>query len=405
MRRSLDKEKLRAVTYIVGNADILADMPNASPLPPFDERVLALLQNWSKGIMADRQARQYPDVVTFAFWIRRGNLLQLKEQRLPKDEDRTLIGRGMAFHIAPSNVPINYAYSLVTGLLTGNANVVKIPSKPFEQVDLVNRALARCLEEDEAMRPYIVLVRYGHEREVNDELSRYADARIIWGGDGTIGEVKRSAMQARAVEVSFADRYSLAVIDSDHYMVAEDAKKTAVGFFNDTYLTDQNACTSPRAVVWTGGRIPEARERFWGALHELAAEKYTLQAVQAVNKLTSAYLLAARVDGVRKVPAEDNLIVRMELERLDDGIMDWKDNSGYFFEYTCRDIRELRDVCDNTHCQTVSYIGDRAMFRELLALGLRGVDRIVPMGHTMDFEFIWDGYDLIERLTRSVRIR
>ena len=34
--------------------------------------------------------------------------------------------------------------------------------------------------------------------------------------------------------------------------------------------------------------------------------------------------------------------------------------------------------------------------------GVRGVDRIVPMGKTMDFDLIWDGYDLVSRLTRTV---
>lgn len=405
MRRSLNREKLRALTYIVGDEDILAAMPDASPRAPFDDGVLAFLQSWSKKLMADGRTRQYPDVVTFGFWLRKSNLLRLKEQYLHTREGVRPIGRGMAFHIAPSNVPINYAYSLVTGLLTGNANVVKIPSKPFEQVELVNRALAECLAEDEAMGPYIVLVRYGHERDVNDALSEYADARIVWGGDRTIAELKRSPMQARAVEISFADRYSLAVIDSDCYLAQEDKKRAANDFYNDTYLTDQNACTSPRAVIWTGSRAEEARERFWSELHALVAAKYPFQAVQAVNKLTSAYLTAAGYEGVRKAASEDNLIVRMELERLDDSVMDFKDNSGYFFEYTCRDIKELRALCDNTHCQTVSYIGDKAMFDELLALGLRGVDRIVPIGQTMDFELVWDGYDLVERLTRSVRIR
>lgn len=40
-------------------------------------------------------------------------------------------GRGVAFHIAPSNVAVNFAFSLAAGLLTGNANIVRLSSKPF----------------------------------------------------------------------------------------------------------------------------------------------------------------------------------------------------------------------------------------------------------------------------------
>ena len=31
-----------------------------------------------------------------------------------------------------------------------------------------------------------------------------------------------------------------------------------------------------------------------------------------------------------------------------------------------------------------------------------GIDRIVPMGKSMDFSLIWDGYDLIRQMSRRV---
>ena len=35
----------------------------------------------------------------------------------------------MIFHITPSNIPTNFAYSFIFGLLTGNSNIVKVPTK------------------------------------------------------------------------------------------------------------------------------------------------------------------------------------------------------------------------------------------------------------------------------------
>lgn len=40
----------------------------------------------------------------------------------------------------------------------------------------------------------------------------------------------------------------------------------------------------------------------------------------------------------------------------------------------------------------------------LLTAGINGVDRVVPIGKTMDFDFIWDGYNLSERMTRIISI-
>ena len=39
------------------------------------------------------------------------------------------MGRGVVFHIAPSNVAVNYAYSFAVGFVLGNANLVRLPSR------------------------------------------------------------------------------------------------------------------------------------------------------------------------------------------------------------------------------------------------------------------------------------
>lgn len=404
MLQVLSKEKLAAVKYIIGSEDVLLNMPNVHPRMRFDDAVIEFLDILSKKILGRKASRQYPDVITLGFWMRKGNILALKKE-FPNREGCLTIGRGMAFHVSPSNVPVNCMYSLVSGLLAGNANVVKIPSKDFEQIDLIVDALKEALDEMVEMKPYIVLIRYGHEQEINEALSEFTDARVIWGGDQTIAQVRKAPIPARAVEVDFADRYSLAVVDSDAYLQTEDKALVANGFFNDTYLSDQNACTSPRIIVWTGTKIAEAKKLFWHELHELLRDRYALQPVQAVNKLTSGYLAAALWGDVVREPMPDNLITRIRVNTVSDSLMDLKDNSGYFFEYDCNDVTEIAELCNNTHCQTLAYLGNPERFQNLFEKGIKGIDRIVPIGKTMDFDFIWDGYNLMEMLSRVVRIR
>ncbi len=404
MQQSLAKAP-EGIRYLVGNREILEHMERSIPKKPFADDVLDFLNEVSRAVMADPRARQYSDVVTFAFWIRKGSTSKLREQYIQKDGNIRL-GRGVAFHIAPSNVPVNYAYSLVTGLLCGNANVVRIPSKAFPQVEIINNAIQKVLDLDayRHMQDYICLIRYGREQAINDYLSQICDVRVIWGGDGTIAEIRKSPLKPRAGEITFADRFSIAVIDSGAYMSLADKHRTAEDFYNDTYFSDQNACTSPRIVVWTGSKIAEAKQIFWEELHAVVARKYQFQSIQAVNKLTSAYLLAATHSGITVVPHADNLIVRCVLQTLPEDLMDCKDNSGYFFEYDCADIMELRTLCNDTRCQTVACIGDTEMLKPLLETGVKGIDRVVPVGKTMDFDLVWDGYQLCERMTRILRL-
>lgn len=398
------EEVLKEVTYLVGNDEIVASLNDTCPKHPFDDSVVDFLNALSKTLMKSREAKAYPDVITLGFWMRKSSVLALKERFEDESSDIIKIGRGVAFHIAPSNVPVNYAYSLLTGLLTGNANVVRVPSKDFPQVSIINRAINEVIEEYPDMKKYICLVRYGRDQKVNDLFSSLADTRIIWGGDNTIAEIRKSPLGPRAGEIAFADRYSLAVIDSEKYLTVSDKERLAEEFYNDTYLSDQNACTSPRLVVWMGEKKKEAKELFWKFEHDLVKKKYQFQPIMGINKLTSSYLVAAAKERTHIEKHEDNYIVRVNVPEVKPELMELKDNSGFFFEFDCDDILEIRDFCNNTHCQTIGFLGERNAIMPLLVSGIKGVDRVVPIGKTMDFDFIWDGYNLVERLTRTIKV-
>ena len=404
MRQAISKTEeavLERLTYLTGGPGTVAGMDALPARPPFDGEVLEFLNDLSHALLSVR--REEPDVGTFAFWIRKASTQRMKA-RFSREDGALRLGRGTAFHIAPSNVAVNYAYSLAAGLLTGNANIVRLPTKHFQQAERINEKINAVLENYPGLQPYICLVRYSRDREINDLLSRLADTRVVWGGDATIAELRKSPLAPRAGEITFADRCSLAVIDSGWYLEQTDRSRIAQDFYNDTFLTDQNACTSPQIVVWMGERQEEAKDAFWRELHQMVEGRYALQPVQGIDKLVRSCLLAAGQEGIRVQPRTDNLIYRVEVPALTRGLLDCTGNSGYFLEYGCGDILELRELCNDVRCQTVAYIGEKEMLIPLLNSGVKGVDRVVPVGRTMDFDLIWDGYDLYERLTRVIQI-
>ena len=394
---------LNKIEYLVGNAAVLEKITKVAPMRPFDEKVVDFLNDISKELMRDKDAKAFSDIVTLGFWLRKGSVGDMQNRFMT--DNRYLRGRGVAFHIAPSNVAVNYAYSLFTGLLCGNANVVRIPTKDFPQIGIINRIIGKVLEKHEEIKPYICLIRYERDGSINNYLSDICDVRIIWGGDNTISDIRKSPINARTTEITFADRYSLAVINADEYLSIEDKAKVALDFYNDTYLTDQNACTSPRAVVWMGEQKEEAKNVFWEMLAKLVCDRYVLQPVWSVDKLTNKYeVLAAGITSMVEVEAKDNLIVRMNVRKLDCDLMKYRSHSGFFYEFDCEDIIEIKDFCNDTHCQTIGVIGNKEMILPLLESEIKGVDRVVYVGKTMDFDLIWDGYNLVDRLTRTIGV-
>ena len=281
--------------FLLGN-----ELGQVRPRVPFDAQVLGLLAELSARLRKHAEARSMPDVQTFAFWCRKANLQKLKAAH---DDHKARLGLGLVFHVAPGNVPINFAFSLAFGLLAGNTNVVRVPSRQMAQVDVVLSVLGDLLAEPDfaSLAEMIALVRYPAGDAFTADISARANGRVIWGGDETVAEIRKLPLPPRAREVTFADRYSFCVMDAAAMLAADDKAlgRLAEGFYNDTYLMDQNACSSPHLVVWKGaGKLASvARKRFWDRLQPIVGDRYPIPAVNAVDKYTDLLVEAASDDG------------------------------------------------------------------------------------------------------------
>ena len=114
-------------------------------------------------------------------------------------------------------------------------------------------------------------------------------------------------------------------------------------------------------------------------------------------------MAAVAVEGIHVVRMKDNRIVRMDVENLEPVIQEYRANSGVFYECEISDVMELAPLC-NGKVQTVVMVGDRDRILLLVNSGVKGIDRVVEVGKSMNFGFVWDGIDLRERLTRWVRV-
>lgn len=390
------------LTFVVGSTEMVEQMLEVRPLPPFSEEAVRFLDALSQRLF--KNGREFSDVVTFAFWCRKGALLREKQKY---DMGDIRLGRGITFHSTPSNVAVNFAFSFATGLLAGNPNIVRLPAKDYRQVDLIAEAVRDVLAEQPEMRPYVVFVKFGLVQEFSDYFSSICMNRVVWGGDMTIALMRKSPLPPRAVEVTFADRYSLAVLKSEAVM-ALDEKGLAIlarNFWNDTYFTDQNACTSPRLIAWLGGVKEAAKEKFWDAVHSIVKDEYLLQPVQSVGKLAAFYRAAAGISEIHLAKSNDNYVMRVKVPSFTKELMDYKYNSGFFFEM---DAASLEDVFSpvSVKCQTVTYFGleKNEIITALANARPDGVDRVVPIGASMNFTLTWDGYDLIRTLSRCIGV-
>lgn len=417
------------VNFLVGSKDL-----DIKGFKVFDEVALSFLEILSKEITTDNRARLYPDLMTLAFYLRKANLKALIEKT---GAVKNRLGRGLTFHITPSNIPLNFAFSYVFSLLAGNANVVRLPSKDFPQVSLFIEIFKKVLDREEfaKIKAKTAFVRYPHESSANEYYSNMANTRMIWGGDETVALFKTFKTHPRCLDISFADRYSLALIDCKSLENIEDSalKQLAVNFYNDTFAIDQNACSSPKTVLWIksdGAEGNALKDKFYKALHEVVISKYELQDSVAVDKFTQLCVDAINLNNTNNTDkancvdskvwtsnttpsikfekGEDNLIYRIALKDNLEGVEQLESLSfkaGYFYEANLSSLEPLLKLT-NTKFQTLCVYGidKEQVIDYLIENGCTGIDRVVNIGRALDIDVNWDGFDLIRTSSREITL-
>ena len=389
------------VTFVVGDTNI-----ETRPLPPFNDTVCAFLNALSAYLMSNTATKEFPDVMTFAFWCRKGHIQKLKSE-FSSGPDR--LGRGLALHIAPSNVPVNFAFSYAFGLLSGNANVVRIASNETAQAKIICDAINHVMDDPKYsdIRSMTAMVNYPADNAITAKFSALSDARIIWGGDQTIASIRSLETSPRCVDIAFADRTSICVMDITALETATDVtlSRLAQGFYNDTYLMDQNACSSPHLIVWHGENAETARSKFWSTLENLVTKAYTLEAIQAIDKYTATLQTALDVDEADYITQHGINVVRVNLTDLPKQLENTRGQFGLFFEHTTNDLGPLAKAI-SPKFQTMTYFGmDKSELTKFVIDGrLRGIDRIVPVGRGLAIDVMWDGYDVVKHLSRVVAV-
>ena len=390
------------VNYLVGKREVLNESS-----APYNENICNFISEFSKELNNNKFSKNFPDIKTLAFWCRKKNILNLKKKFI---SNKTRVGLGLIFHITPSNIPTNFAYSLIFGLITGNSNIVKVPSKKFEQISIICDALNKVLNKKKFSfaKKMIVVVRYRDNDNYTKKISSICNARLIWGGDETIKNIRMFKLQQRAIDIAFTDRYSFCAIDTKKFLKLNNYETILLTnkFYNDTYLVDQNACSSPHLMVWLGKNMLEARSKFWNTLYKSVSKKYDMPEIASIDKYNKLCENILSYKNLKQQEKYGNSIYTVMLKNLDKNPNNIRGKWGFFYEYNTGNLNKIAKYINNKY-QTFTYFGleKNVLKNFILNNNLSGIDRIVPIGQALEMDFYWDGYDINKTLTRVVDIK
>lgn len=394
-------EVYKKLKFLVGNISKLNNF-----LKPFDPLIINFLDDFSK--ILRKKSKNLPDLITLSFFCRKNNIIKLKNKYF--DDDHVSFGLGLLFHITPSNIPTNFAYSLIFGLLCGNSNIVKVPTKNFNEIIVICETLNKILslKKYKKVKQMISIIRYTDNEELTKKLSLICDARLIWGGDKTISNIKKYETGPRNIDIPFSDRFSISLINTEKYLKLSNYSSTilAKNFYNDTYIVDQNACSSPHLILWKGKLSNLAKKKFWANLKKLVDTGYNPPIISSVDNYSRLASDLMSNKNILTHKALNKSLYVVSLKKLLPNTKLKKTKWGFFYECNIKDLNILKNIT-NKKLQTLTYFGFSKKYLKSFfqSNNFNGIDRVVPFGQALNIDLIWDGYDITKLLTRRIDIK
>lgn len=393
------------LSFEFGNVDAVK---TSAPFETFDPLVTEFLSDLSLEILSSKKSKEFPDLVSFAFWCRPSNLSFIKSQ-YSLSEIR--IGLGKVLHITPRNVPMNFAFSWALSALAGNCNFVKLPSNEYPQIQFFLDIFSKVSKapKHSLVGNATLFFRTNHSSEFIRLVSSFCEARIIWGSDKTISEFKLIKAPPRTFDLSFPSRISVSVISGQEFLDSSqlDQEQLVKRFLQDSMTFGQRGCSSPRMVFWVGDleAYLKAKEKFWGLARTFATK--FLQMADAFERLSHLCIASTTIDELSDFSCSifGPFIV---LDKLDGSKINLESilSLGTFLEHRVDNCEEIFTNL-NKNLQTITYFGvdTQDLLQAVKNLGFLGVDRIVPFGTAFEMSSIWDGVDTIRSLSRVIDIR
>lgn len=377
----------------------VVELMKGEPLRPFAEETRDFLKAFSKTLVKQKT----PELVALGYWLRESQIKRWnKEFQKSGNESSLLEPLGAVLHFTPANVDTMFVYSWVCSLMLGNINVLRLSNQASEVkqqlLDIINEFYQDANYRAIAARNCFIY--YPHSNWNTSSLSQLAAARILWGGDEAVMNIRSVPANPRTRDIGFADRYSVCLINGDNLSSDSQIQEVADAIWKDTSPYSQMACSSPKVLFWSGET--KNQQALLVALNNLALASHR-ELNQATNHLVVTQLLQAQ--GLAGNLVFSDAVTAVHIPKVSNSLFDVHTGNALFYVKQVDSLNQVLNELDSK-CQTLSYWGidKQVLIKHLSERPINPIDRVVPVGQSLDFSPVWDGYDLMHQLCRKITV-
>lgn len=190
---------------------------------------------------------------------------------------------GILFHIAAGNAEGLPFYSVLEGMLTGNVNILKLPSMDDGISVLL---LYEIIKEDPTLAPYIcVLDVPSTNMKIMKRLADMADGIVVWGGDEAIRTIRTYAAPETQI-ISWGHKLSFAYV-SPAVLTEQDLAQELYALAHHICMTRQVLCSSCQGLFVDSSDMTVVNtvgERFFNILKEVS-DSYPPESIGVRGKI------------------------------------------------------------------------------------------------------------------------
>ena len=388
-----------------------------------NDDLLALLGDFGARLLRDPRTMGLDGMMFLSAWLKRGNLEGMLDLNLGgrsavlegfvpvREGSSTRISarpHGLVSMWMAGNVPTLAAFSFVPALLARNACLVKLADADAAGMDAILEVLAASegsgISGAELAACIAVTWYSSSERALSEQMSRAADAKVVWGGLGAIEGVRALPQAPHCVNIDFGPKYSIGVIGAAMLGQPEKLDAAIAAFVRDIAIFDQRACSSPQTIFVERGALTlrEVGERFAAAFAKLPPKPGldAYSTVQIVNT-RARWALAEDRDVLASADGANWTVCMDDEVALKEAIQ-----SRTIFLTAVDSWREVVPlISPRVQTAGIAFGDDEAAEAFATEASLAGVVRCVRPGLMNVQESPWDGKLLINQLVRWVTLK
>tara|TARA_B100000700_G_scaffold331113_1_gene461490 strand:+ start:702 stop:1919 length:1218 start_codon:yes stop_codon:yes gene_type:complete len=375
----------------------------------FDTKVIDFLSEFSSIILSNlNNYHELREFAGFAFWIRKANLLLLKKQYSNLDNR---FGRGIAFHISPSNVVTNALYTFAFGLLSGCPSIIRISGSNKDVIKTI-MSLIQTSEMKDKYLPIMELysfITYIHSDKINNYLSKNVDLRLLWGGNETIKLFKAYQTKHNCIDLPFPDRTSSAYIEmqSLNKIKGNELENIATRLANDIFIFSQRACSSPLYIF---SNCKKSEEK-----NLVKFLKIVNKSIKNISNTSSGFSrldhFKGSADLALNIPHKGKSLLisdYLTVFKIEDFSVDskrrYKPFNGCLIYIPIDSIEQMPNFLDPSNQTTILVPFNENLARDIMTIvAPLGTNRIVGAGNAVNMHLFWDGYDIVSCLSKNIK--